>query len=231
MKKKTIVVLSVAAVVAIGAAAIAGPIIYRDLIVGPAEAAPTVQAPTPGDDAASTEPSDDLSGTWAVAADSFAGYRVDEVLNGTNVTVVGRTDEVSGSFDVETLTLTSAEVSVDVASIETDSANRDDYFRSSALNVAEFPDATFRLLEPVSAAAPPVGGEVQTVSVRGELTLNGETRQVDAEVQAVLSGDGGQVSGSVPITFADFGVEAPDLGFVSVEPSGSIEFLLNIEPA
>jgi polyisoprenoid-binding protein YceI len=230
VKKKTIVVLSIAAVAAIGAVAIAGPIIYRDLIVGPAEAAPTVQAPTP-DDAASTTPSDDLSGTWSVAADSFAGYRVDEVLNGTNVTVVGRTAEVSGSFDVETLTLTAAEVSVDVASIETDSANRDDYFRSSALNVSQFPDATFRLLEPASAAAPPVGGEVQTVSVRGELTLNGETKQVDAEVQAVLAGDGGQVSGSVPITFADFGVEAPNLGFVSVEPSGSIEFLLNIEPA
>lgn len=231
MKKKTIVVLSIAAVAAIAAVAIAGPNIYRDVVVGPAAAAPTVQAPTPDDAAAGTEPSDDLSGTWTVAADSFAGYRVDEVLNGTNVTVVGRTAEVSGSFDVETLTLTTAEVSVDVASIETDSANRDSYFRSSAVNVAEFPDATFRLLELVSAAAPPVGGEVQTVTVRGELTLNGETKQVDAEVQAVLAGDGGQVSGSVPITFADFGVEAPNLGFVSVEPSGSIEFLLNIEPA
>ena len=31
-----------------------------------------------------------------------------------------------------------------------------------------------------------------------------------------------------PATFADFGIEAPDLGFVSVEDQGSVEFLLRL---
>lgn len=235
MKKKQIVWISIAAVVVLGIiAAIVGPLIYRDLIVGPPVAAPTVQASapsTPGASAPALAPVEDLSGTWQVAADSFAGYRVDEVLNGTNVTVVGRTDQVTGTLEVQTLTLASAEIVVDVASISTDQPARDSYFRGTAMNVADFPTATFRLLEPVTAAAPPAGGEVQTVTVRGELTLNGVTKQLDAEVQAVLSGAGGQVSGSIPITFADFNVEAPSLAFVSVEDSGSIEFLLNISPA
>lgn len=237
MKKKQIVWISIAgAVVVLGVlAAVFGPVIYRDLIVGPPVAAPTVQVPTssatPGASSPASAPVDDLSGSWKVAADSVAGYRVDEVLNGTNVTVVGRTDQVTGTLTVDKLTLTSATIDVDVASIATDEGARDNYFRNNALNVSEFPTASFTLLEPVTAAAPPAGGEVQTVTVRGELTLNGVTKQIDAEVQAVLSGSGGQVSGSIPITFADFNVEAPNLGFVSVEDHGSIEFLLNIEPA
>ncbi len=46
-----------------------------------------------------------------------------------------------------------------------------------------------------------------------------------------LNGDGGQLSGSIPITFADYGVTAPSLGFVTVEKTGSVEFLLNLEKA
>ena len=47
-------------------------------------------------------------------------------------------------------------------------------------------------------------------------------------LDAVLTGHGGQVTGSIPITFSDFGVLAPSLGFVTVESAGSIEFLLNL---
>jgi hypothetical protein len=45
----------------------------------------------------------------------------------------------------------------------------------------------------------------------------------------VLTATGGQVSGSIPITFEDYGVEAPSLGFVEVEDQGFVEFLLNVE--
>jgi hypothetical protein len=51
------------------------------------------------------------------------------------------------------------------------------------------------------------------------------------ELEAVFDGEGGQVAGSIPITFADFGVEAPNLGFVSVEPDGFVEFSLTIARA
>ena len=83
----------------------------------------------------------------------------------------------------------------------------------------------------MTADATPVIGEVQTVSATGDLTIAGVTRSVTVELEAVLNADGGQVAGSIPITFADFGVEAPNLGFVSVEPDGFIEFSLVIVPA
>lgn len=232
MQKRTVIILSIVAgaVLLGGTAAVAGPIVYRDLIVGPAEAAPTVTAaPTTDSDGASE--AEDLTGTWAVGGDSFAGYRVDEVLNNTDVTVVGRTSDVSGTLTVDGLTLTDAEITVDVASITTDSSNRDAYFRDNALRVAEYPTATFTLTGPVTAEAAPVAGEVQTISATGDLTIAGVTKTVDVELEAVFDGEGGQVAGSIPITFADFGVEAPNLGFVSVEPDGFIEFSLTIDRA
>ena len=44
----------------------------------------------------------------------------------------------------------------------------------------------------------------------------------------VVETDGVQVVGSVPITFSDFDVEAPSLGFVTVDDAGSVEFGLDL---
>ena len=233
MQKRTIIIVSIIAGVVLlgGTAAIAGPIVYRDLIVGEAEAAPTVTAaPSPTAGTSTIDPAE-LSGTWAVSDGSYAGYRVDEVLNNTDVTVVGRTEEVTGTLTVEDLTLTAADLTVDVASITTDSSSRDAYFRDNALRVSEHPEATFTLTGPVTAVATPVVGEVQTLTATGDLTIAGVTRSVTVELEAVLNDGSGQVAGSIPITFADFGVEAPNLGFVSVEPDGFVEFSLVIAPA
>ena len=233
MQKRTIIIVSIIAGVVLlgGTAAIAGPIVYRDLIVGEAEAAPTVMAaPSPTAGTSTIDPAE-LSGTWTVSDGSYAGYRVDEVLNNTDVTVVGRTEEVTGTLTVEDLTLTAADLTVDVASITTDSSSRDDYFRDNALRVSEHPEATFTLTGPVTAVATPVVGEVQTLTATGDLTIAGVTRNVSVELEAVLNDGSGQVAGSIPITFADFGVEAPNLGFVSVEPDGFVEFSLVIAPA
>jgi polyisoprenoid-binding protein YceI len=230
MSRRTIVWLSVlGGVVVLGVvAAFVGPRIYAGMMEGSADAAPTVSAPT---SESTIEDTSDLSGSWTVADGSYAGYRVDEVLNGADVTVTGRTDQVTGDLTTDGLTLTEASITVDVASIATDSSNRDDYFRNNALQTNAYPEAAFVLTEPLTTTGAPVSGESQIVQVTGELTIHGVTQTVTAEMEAVLSGDGGQIAGSIPITFADFDVEAPSLGFVSVVPEGFIEFLLVVEPA
>jgi polyisoprenoid-binding protein YceI len=229
MKKKTGIVLGVAAVVVVGlgvTAAVAGPAFYRDVIVGEPAAAPTV-AVTPG---ATTIDTSDLSGAWTVGDGSTAGYRVDEVLNGTDVTVVGTTDQVTGSVTVEGESVTAATIDVDVASIATDSENRDGYFRDDAMEASTYPTATFVLTQPIDAGVP-ADGDVETVEATGDLTMHGVTKSVTVSLQAALSGDGVQVSGSVPVTFSDYGVEAPSFGFVQVEDSGTVEFLVSATPA
>ncbi|WEO76133.1 YceI family protein [Cryobacterium sp. SO2] len=231
MQKKTKIGLWIAGgVVVIGGAALAfGPAVYAGYANSNAEAAPTIAAGTPTtSDAATSVPvnADDLSGSWSIGADSYAGYRVDEVLQGNDVTVTGRTTDVTGVLTVDALSLTAATITVDVASIATDESARDAYFRDTAMEVGEFPTATFTLTEPVTLEAPEAG-VAQTVSATGELTMHGVTQPVTVELQAALTDTGGQVVGTIPITFSDYGVEAPDLGFVSVEDAGSVEFSLN----
>jgi polyisoprenoid-binding protein YceI len=229
MQKKTKIILgtSAAVVVVLGVtAAVAGPVFYRDVIVGAPAAAPSVSA----DPADSTLDTSDLTGDWAIGTGSTAGYRVDEVLNGTDVTVVGTTEDVTGTITVDGSTLSAATVTVDVASIATDQPPRDSYFRDEAMQVSQYPDATFTLTQPIDAAVP-ASGEVATVDATGELTMHGVTQTVTVPLQAALSGDGVQVSGSIPVTFSDYGVEAPSLGFVSVEDQGTVEFLVKATPA
>lgn len=166
---------------------------------------------------------DSLSGEWTVGEGSFAGYRVDEVLNGQDVTVTGRTEDVSGSVTLEDGTLTAGQIEVDLTTVATDESSRDDYFRSTALETDAYPTATFVLTEPVAVVTD--GSDLTLV---GELTLHGVTQPVTVTAQAGSSEDALQVVGSAPITFADFDVEAPNLGFVTVEDAGSIEFSLEL---
>jgi polyisoprenoid-binding protein YceI len=201
-----------------GVAAIFGPGWYADQAADDAAAEPSLSTSAAPADGA------DSAGTWTVSDGSYAGYRLDEVLQGEDVTVTGRTEDVTGDVTIAEDQVTEASIEVKVATITTDSDRRDDYFRGNAIEAERFPTATFVLTEP--AALNDGATEVELV---GDLTVHGETRSVT--VDAEVGGDGAsalQVVGSVPITFADFGVEAPNLGFVKVEDTGSVEFSLEL---
>ena len=222
------IVGGVVAVVAAGA--VGGPLVYAALEED-APPARTVQAQpssdVPPSASASAAPAvPDLDGTWTVAPDSSAGYRVDEVLNGADVTVAGTTDQVTGTLTVTGGDLTDAELVVDVASITTDSDRRDGYFRDNVMDVDANPTATFAVTE--VADLPELTGTPVGVPVTGELTLAGVTQQVQTEIDVVRTADGVEVSGSVPVTFDDYGIEAPNLGFVRVEDQGAVEFYLRL---
>lgn len=233
MRKRTkAAIATVVCVLVVGSvAAIAGPLIYKQFFAAPAADTPTLTAREGALETSSATVLEAaaLSGQWSIAEGSEAGYRVNEVLNGVDVAVTGRTDEVTGTLTVNDLTLEAAEFTVEVASIATDNSSRDDYFRDSALRVTEFPTATFRLTEPVTATALPAAGEVVEQQLTGELTLAGVTRTVTFTVQARTDGLSAEIAGQIPVVFADFGVTAPDLGFVRVEDHGFVEFQLVVE--
>lgn len=231
--QKVLIGAGVSVLVLAAGAAVAGPIIYRELLTPPAAEAPALSGGEQILSDVATGPLDPtaLAGTWEVAQDSEAGYRVDEVLSGTDVTVTGRTPDVAGTFQISAdgLTLEAASLTVDVASISTDSAQRDAYFRDEALRTDEHPEASFVLAEPVTLERVPAAGETVQTSAVGELTLAGVAQTVTAEVQLRSDGTSAEIVGSIPITFADYGVAAPSLGFVTVEPEGLVEFQLVAE--
>ena len=212
-RAKVLIGLGIACVVIV-VGVLVGTRVYGNWVNSRADAVPTLSA-----SAAAGE----LDGDWSVAENSFAGYRVNEVLNGQDVTVTGRTPDVAGQIGIADSTLTSATVEVELATVATDESARDDYFRSQALNTDEFPTATFELTAPVEVAAD--GGDLALV---GDLTIRDVTQEVTVTAQAATAGEGLQVVGSVPITFADYDMQAPDLGFVVVEDTGSIEFSLEL---
>ncbi|WIB76170.1 YceI family protein [Curtobacterium sp. MCPF17_002] len=227
-RRKAVIWISViAAVVVLGVvAAVVGTNLYTSSENAKASATPSVaasRAPSTIDDA-------DLSGEWTVGGDSEAGYRVHEVLNGSDVTVTGRTDSVTGSATVDGTAITKATITVQVADIATDSAQRDSYFRDSAMDAAAFPTATFTLTEPIADAVPSGTGTTK-VEATGNLTLHGVTKPVTATLEVGLNGDGVDISGSIPVTFSDYDVQAPSLGFVKVDDSGAVEFLVHATPA
>ncbi len=227
-----VIIVSLMSVLAVGVVAVvAAPSVYRMMFVTQAEPVPTLSA----DDSALrlgevrllTE--DDISGTWVIGEGSSAGYRVDELLNGEPVTVVGTSDDVRGSLVIEGFTLKSAELEIDVATIVTDNAQRDRFFQQQAVQVTEHPKATFVLTEPVTQPVAPETGQVVEQTLTGELTIAGVTQQVTFVAQVRSDGETTEIAGQIPITFADFGVTAPSLGFVVVEPTGFVEFSLIAE--
>jgi len=210
------VVGGVAALVVVGA--VGGPLVYAAL---QEDAAPATTVQAQDSDAPLVETTD---GTWTVSSGSSAGYRVDEVLNGADVTVAGTTDQVTGTVVVSGGDLASAEVDVDVASVTTDSDRRDSYFRDDVMEVGEFPTASFVVDRAVDL--PELTGTPVTVPVAGTLALHGVTQDVTVDLSVVRTADGVEASGSIPVTFSDYDVTAPDLGFVSVEDAGSVELFL-----
>lgn len=167
----------------------------------------------------------EIAGTWTVTDGSEAGYRVEEVLNGQDVTVVGRTEDTSGEITIEDTTLTEGTVVVDLTTVATDEQNRDDYFRTEAVDTATHPEATFTLADDVDFAALAEDGTA-TVTVPGTLAINGAEQDVEVELTLTRTEEGLTVVGASDVSRADYGVEAPSLGFVTVEDAGQIEFSL-----
>jgi len=147
------------------------------------------------------------------------------VLNGQDVTVVGRTSDVEGTVTIDGTSLSAADVTVSMTTITTDNSNRDGQFLD-ILKTSEFPTATFTLTEPVDVSGVTKG--TTSVQAKGELTVAGVSAPVVVALDAQTTATGVEVSGSIPVTFSDFGVDAPDLGFVKVEDTGTVEMLLTL---
>jgi polyisoprenoid-binding protein YceI len=176
------------------------------------------------------------AGTWMVrdGPGVFAGYRIHELFGGDSLsrTAVGRTPAVTGSLTVAGSTVSAASVRADLTQLQSDQARRDNYIRSHAIESATYPDAAFRLTQPIVLPGPPVAGRPLSVVAHGTLTLHGVTRLVSVPLQVRWDGETISVAGGAEITLADYGIGAPDIaGLVSVSPAGVFEVQLTFVAA
>lgn len=167
-----------------------------------------------------------IEGTWSVAGGSRAGYRVDEILFGQNATAVGRTQDVTGSITIAGTTVQTASFEVDMTTVASDQSRRDGQFHGRIMDTATFPTSTFTLTTPIELGSEPILGTKTPAQASGDLTLHGTTKPVTFDVEALHTSGKIQVSGSIPIVFADWGIPNPSNPAVSTEDHGELEFLL-----
>jgi polyisoprenoid-binding protein YceI len=202
-----------------------------------ASSAPASADPSPGGGEAGG-----IAGTWTVDptvgsfddfSGSFVGYRVQEELASVGATeAVGRTPDVTGTLTVDGTTITAAEFTADLTTLQSDEGNRDRQLQRQALETGTFPTATFTLTEPIELGSAPAEGQTVDATATGDLTIHGTTKSVEIPLQAKLENGVVTVVGSLPILFADYGMEKPQAMIVlSVADNGTMEFQLQFTKA
>jgi polyisoprenoid-binding protein YceI len=227
--------IAIAALAVLGGAG-AYAYFFSGLRTSPPALALSSPSPTTSASASTTAAS---GGTWTVTSGSVAGYRVTEQFAGQSSTheAVARTSGVTGTASItksgETYIMSTAKITVQLSGLASvDSVagynvtNRDRVVQQ-ALDVQSFPTAVFQAssveLPPATAT-----GQAVTVSVPGQLTIHGVTKDVTATLQLRVNGSSAQVVGTIPTTMTDFGVSPPTIGFTTVQPAVTIEVSLNL---
>jgi polyisoprenoid-binding protein YceI len=167
-----------------------------------------------------------IEGSWDVAAGSEAGYRATEVLFGQSTEGAGRTEDVTGSLEIEGTSATAATFEVDLTTLTSDEDRRDGQVQTRILETSQFPTATFELTDPIDFGAPADLEEV-TIQANGDLTVHGVTQSVAVDLVARRNGDAIEVTGTIPVTWADYDIDDPSGGPAQVEDTGEIEFALS----
>ena len=253
MPRSRVIAVAIIAVVAVG---IGGFILYDQVLRGDSAAALTLPTAAPAGQAAATATAGvstapgattapgttsdgTVAGTWNVAANSVAGYRVREQLANlpAESDAVGRTDKVTGSITIEgsgdSTSLTAGTLTVDTTSITSDKSMRDNRLRNEGLQTDSFPTATFTLSAPVAVPAAALAGTASDVTLTGDLTLHGVTKSVSIPAKAQLVNGVISVAGSLGFPLSDYSITAPNIGgfIVSIADTGTLEFLVNFTKA
>ncbi len=225
------------ALVVVVAVVLGGTFVYIHFISGPAPAQLSLKSPatgagsspSAGSSAAATTP---LAGTWHVAAGSIVGYRVNEVLFGQDNIAVGRTGDIAGQLTIGGTTVTAGRFTVQMNAIKSDQSQRDAQFRGRIMDTAAYPTGTLILTRPMALAPIPATGVIKTYAASGNLTLHGHTRPVTFALSAERASAGIEISGSIPILFADWDIPNPSFGsLITTQNHGVLEFLLKFDRA
>jgi polyisoprenoid-binding protein YceI len=180
--------------------------------VGPAHTEPAALP-----EAASPEPALGVSTYTFVAGETIARFVVEEVLSGNPKTVVGETDAVTGTISLDWGAPTQAAlgpIEVDLSGLDTDSGFRNRAIREAILqsDKEENRVATFTATEISGLPESVTPGTSYELTITGDLTIKGRTRQVTFEaVVTPVSVDRIEGAASLSVPYADFGVDIPFL--------------------
>jgi polyisoprenoid-binding protein YceI len=130
---------------------------------------------------------------------------------------VGKTSAVTGSIVVSAdgkIVSDLSKITVDLASLQSDSGMRDRFVLGNTLQTSTFPPAVFGPTEIQGLSAPlPTSGQ-QTFQLVGNLTIHGVTKQVTWAVTSQVQGNDLTGQATTRAKFGDFGMTQPKVASV-----------------
>ncbi|WP_069163351.1 YceI family protein [Nocardia altamirensis] len=135
---------------------------------------------------------------------------------GQTTRVIGRTYDVSGSIQVDGLTITSANMTVNMQTANCDCMHDPAYHQM--LETGKFPTSSFVLTSPIVFPSVPTAGATVSVPATGRFTVHGVTRTVTFNFETTEVGQRLAFKTSIPVEPADFSIQPP----ISSNPLGSI---------
>lgn len=146
-----------------------------------------------------------------------------EVINGHTSKITGSVS-IDDSLDLSKQPI-SAEFNVDLASIDTGIALRNEHMRDNFLETGKYPKATFKLKSLASGATVLKDKQKVHLEASGDFTVHGKTVQkkipVDVTYFKFCPATAGkfencdllQINATFPVAFADHGIKRPEIVF------------------
>jgi polyisoprenoid-binding protein YceI len=171
-----------------------------------------------------------LAAALSVATPSFAARfalkagapnQVVFVSKAATETFQGKTDRITGSIDVDPAAVgdsVTVHFEVDMASLDTGIAKRNQHMRENHLETAKYPTAIFdgaAVLSPQGAAL--AAGQKTRFEVEGQFTLHGVTRRLRVAVDVTLrDAQTLEFATSFPVPLADYAISRPRFLFLKL---------------
>ena len=157
-----------------------------------------------------------------VPAQTTASYSVYENLifqNKPNNDAVGTTHSVQGSFHVRTGAsplVTAMNVTVDLRTLQTDSARRDNYVQQHTLETDTYPDATFVSVSTQGLPTSYSDGQSVHFQLIGNMTMHGKTNKEVFDVQGKVADKTITGTATSTIYMTDFEIQPPNLANIAI---------------
>jgi polyisoprenoid-binding protein YceI len=169
-----------------------------------------------------------VNGTWSVVAPSEVQYRVEEILFGQHHIAVGTTAKVRGTVTIKGATITSAQFTVDMASVRSDMAGRDVQFDDWIMDTVTYPNGFFTLTKAIDLGQVPRERHIVAIGAVGKLTLRGKSRPVTFPLRIERYGNGIDANGALTIRFGRWGIPNPSFAITRVGSTGTIDVLVHL---
>jgi polyisoprenoid-binding protein YceI len=178
---------------------------------------------------------DGASAFTIVSEESLARYRAQEELASIGANeAVGETNAIIGSilFGGDGSPLACSRFDVDLRTLTSDEARRDNFLYNNTLQTGQYPLATFILASVEGLDGPLMDGDETALTLVGNITVHGQTDLIAWDATVTLDGDTLAGTATTTCTMDEYGIDEPVVGPVmSVDETITLEVEIAAERA